>query len=283
MKVEKIINNNIVRSTNEVGQEVLVMGCGIGFKKMVGDIIDQSKIEKIYTMKDNFEYQKLEELIKNVTLEDLQVTNEIVDYAKTKLKKTFNDYIYLSLCDHISFALERFRQGISIKNAMLNEIKRFYPDEYEIGVDALKIIEKHTGICLPIDEAGFIALHIVNAMMDEIGIKQTQEMMNVIQNVMNIVKYHFQIELDEESINYERFVTHLKYFVKRVFSNQEIEDDNDENFFLMIKSQYKNEYLCVLKVYDYMQKQYGIQLTNDEMIYLTIHIRRITTRNAKDR
>ena len=180
----------------------------------------------------------------------------------------------MSLCYHISFALERFRQDISIKNAMLNEIKRFYPDEYQIGMDALKIIEKHTGICLPVDEAGFIALHIVNAMMDEIGIKQTQEMMNVIQNVMNIVKYHFQIELDENSIHYERFVTHLKYFVKRVFLNQEIEDDNDENFFLMIKSQYKNEYLCVLKVYDYMQKQYGIQLTNDEMIYLTIHIRK---------
>ncbi len=50
MKVEKIISNNIVRSTNDVGQEVLVMGCGIGFKKVVGNVIDQSKIEKIYTI-----------------------------------------------------------------------------------------------------------------------------------------------------------------------------------------------------------------------------------------
>ncbi len=194
-----------------------------------------------------------------------------------------NDNIYLTLCDHISFALERYRQGIVIKNALLNEIKRFYQSEYQIGLAALKIIEKHTAIILPSDEAGFIALHIVNASFDSIGILQTQEMMSVIQNVMNIVKYHFQIELDEESIHYERFVTHLKYFVKRIFANQEIEDDNDDNFFLMIKTQYKNEFLCVLKVYDYLQKQYGIQLTNDEMIYLTIHIRRITTKNAKDR
>lgn len=283
MKIEKIINNNIVRSINDHGQEVLIMGCGLGFKKKIGDLIDDEKIEKIYTMNDHSGYQKLEDILKNVSLEDLQITNEIVAYAQQHLKNQLNDNIYLTLCDHISFALERYRQGIVIKNALLNEIKRFYQSEYQIGLAALKIIEKHTAISLPSDEAGFIALHIVNASFDSIGILQTQEMMGVIQNVMNIVKYHFQIELDEDSIHYERFVTHLKYFVKRIFANQEIEDDNDENFFLMIKTQYKNEFLCVLKVYEYLQKQYGIQLTNDEMIYLTIHIRRITTKNAKDR
>lgn len=54
MKVEKIINNNIVRSTNDVGQEVLVMGCGIGFKKVVGDVIDQSKLVLLLMMELKF-------------------------------------------------------------------------------------------------------------------------------------------------------------------------------------------------------------------------------------
>lgn len=33
MKVNKVINNNLVRSFDEKGNEVLVMGCGLGYKK----------------------------------------------------------------------------------------------------------------------------------------------------------------------------------------------------------------------------------------------------------
>lgn len=276
MRVEKVINNNLVRSRDESGREVLVMGCGLGYKKSVDDEVDGDRIEKIYTMKDRAEYQRLEEILSKVPLECIQITNEIVEYAKISLGRRLNDSVYLTLCDHISFALERTRNGIQIRNALLMEIRRFYYHEYEIGLEALRLIQKHTGTELPEDEAGFIAFHLVNADMDGIGIGQTQEMMKMIQNIINIVKYHYNIELNENSIHYERFVTHLKFFLKRVFSGQELED-GDLNFFLMIRSQYKKAYACVLKVYDYIQKEYHLTLTNDEMMYLTVHIHRVTT------
>ena len=276
MRVEKVINNNLVRSRDESGREVLVMGCGLGYKKSVGEEVDGDRIEKIHTMKDRAEYQRLEEILSKVPLECIQITNEIVEYAKISLGRRLNDSVYLTLCDHISFALERTRNGIQIRNALLMEIRRFYYHEYEIGLEALRLIRKHTGTELPEDEAGFIAFHLVNADMDGIGIGQTQEMMKMIQNIINIVKYHYNIELNENSIHYERFVTHLKFFLKRVFSGQELED-GDLNFFLMIRSQYKKAYACVLKVYDYIQKEYHLTLTNDEMMYLTVHIHRVTT------
>lgn len=275
--VEKVINNNLVRSTNDKGKEILVMGCGLGFKKKVGDEIDSTKIEKIYTMDTEEESSHFEEILSNVPIECIQMTNEIVDYASVSLGKRLIDNIYLTLCDHISFSLERAKNGLCIRNALLNEIKRFYNHEYEIGKEALGIIQKHTGIELPIDEAGFIALHLVSASLDSIGLDQTQEMMKTIQNIIQIIKYHFNIELNENSIHYERFITHLKFFLKRVFSGQEL-DENDISFFLMIKSQYKKEYGCVMKVYDYISKEYGIKLTNDEIMYLTIHIHRITSK-----
>lgn len=271
-----MINNNLVRSRDESGREILVMGCGLGYKKSVDDEIEMEKIEKIYTMKDRAGYQQLEEILSKVPLECIQITNEIVEYAKISLGRRLSDSIYLTLCDHISFALERTRNGIRIRNALLMEIRRFYYHEYEIGLEALRLIRKHTGIELPEDEAGFIAFHLVNADMDGIGIGQTQEMMKMIQNIINIVKYHYNIELNENSIHYERFVTHLKFFLKRVFSGQEL-DDGDLHFFLMIRSQYKKAYACVLKVYDYIQKEYHLTLTNDEMMYLTVHIHRVTT------
>ena len=275
MKVIKVINNNIIKSYDAKNQEVLVMGCGIGFKKKPGDEVDDSLIAKIYTNIDKTTSNRLTELLEKVPLEHIQLTNDIISYAKASLGKKLNDNIYLTLTDHINFAISRIRQGLTLKNALLWEIKRFYNHEYLVGKEALSMIHKRLGVELPEDEAGFIALHLVNASMDFDSMRQTADMTRIIQNIVNIVKYHFHTELDEYSLHYERFITHVKFFVQRVFNGTEINED-DKSFLLMLKEQYKKEYLCALKIQDYMRKEFGKELTEDEIIYLTVHIRRMT-------
>ena len=163
MKIDKIINNNLIRTFDNNGKEVLVMGCGLGFQKKIGDIVDQSKIEKIYAIKNKSDSNKLMTLLSEIPLEYIQVSNEIISYAKYSLGKRLNDNIYISLTDHISFAIERYKQGLNFKNALLWEIKRFYNHEFLIGKEALTIIKKRLDIMLSEDEAASIALHIVNA------------------------------------------------------------------------------------------------------------------------
>lgn len=277
MKIEKVINNNLVRSRDAYGREIIVMGCGIGFKKSIGSPVDGEKIEKIYVLQGEEQLCHMEELFSGIPLECIQAANEIVDYARISLGKALSDYLCLNLCDHIHFAIQRSKDGIPLHNALLTEIRRFYSHEYEIGREALQIIFRRTQILLPDDEAGFIAMHLVNASMELNDMGSTQEMMKIIRSILNIIRYHFHMELDEESIHYDRFITHLKFFVKRVFSGAAL-DENDESFFLMIKNQYRHEYACVLKIYEYIRKEYGILLTNDEIMYLTIHIRRIVSR-----
>lgn len=276
MKVVKVINNNLVKSYNEKKQEILVMGCGLGFKKKQGDIIDESLIEKIYTSINQTHTDRLSALLEKVPFEYIQLTNDIIGYAKVSLGKKLNDNIYLTLTDHISYALERIQNGMVLKNALLWEIKRFYNHEYLIGKEALAMIKKKTGIELPEDEAGFIALHLVNASMDSFEMGQVTDMTQIIQHILNIVKYHFHVELDEYSLHYERFITHLKFFVQRVFNGAEI-DESDKEFLTVLKEQFKNEYQCTLKIRDYMLKEFKKELTEDELIYLTVHIKRITT------
>lgn len=276
MKVVKVINNNLVKSYNEKKQEILVMGCGLGFKKKQGDIIDENLIEKIYTSINQTHTDRLSALLEKVPFEYIQLTNDIIGYAKVSLGKKLNDNIYLTLTDHISYALERIQNGMVLKNALLWEIKRFYNHEYLIGKEALAMIKKKTGIELPEDEAGFIALHLVNASMDSFEMGQVTDMTQIIQHILNIVKYHFHVELDEYSLHYERFITHLKFFVQRVFNGAEI-DESDKEFLTVLKEQFKNEYQCTLKIRDYMLKEFKKELTEDELIYLTVHIKRITT------
>ena len=45
----------------------------------------------------------------------------------------------------------------------------------------------------------------------------------------------------------------------------------------MLKDRYMKEYACALKISDYINKEFGRPLEEDELIYLTIHIKRITS------
>ena len=274
MKIDKIINNNLIRTFDNNGKEVLVMGCGLGFQKKIGDTVDQSKKEKIYAIENKSDSNKLMTLLSEIPLEYIQVSNEIISYAKYSLGKRLNDNIYISLTDHISFAIERYKQGLNFNNALLWEIKRFYNHEFLIGKEALAIIKKRLNIELPEDEAASIALHIVNAQLNSRNMNDTLDITKIIQNILNIVKFHFNIELDEYSLHYERFITHLKFFAQRMLSGKVIKSD-DNNFCDMIRGQYKDEYLCAEKIKKYIQKEFNHEISDEEMMYLTVHIKRV--------
>ncbi|WZU01128.1 hypothetical protein MGH68_16905 [Erysipelothrix sp. D19-032] len=46
MIIVKVINNNLVISENDDKQEVILMGKGLGYQKKIGDVVDDSTIEK---------------------------------------------------------------------------------------------------------------------------------------------------------------------------------------------------------------------------------------------
>lgn len=275
MQVVKVINNNLVKSIDDKNNEVLVMGCGLGFKKVAGDAIDERLIEKIYICNEKTNSSQLISLLEKIPLEHIQATNEIISFAKASLGKKLNQNIYITLVDHLNYAIERQKQGVVVKNALLWEIKKLYNHEFLVGKEALNIVKRRLDIELPEDEAGFIALHFVNALMDDLSMEKTTSMTKMIQRILNIIKYHFNLELDEYSIHYERFITHLKFFAQRIFMEVAIEDQ-DEQFIEVLKRKYKREYECTLKVKDYIQQEFNWILSEDEMIYLTIHINRIT-------
>lgn len=235
MNVTKVINNNIVISENEEKQELVVMGKGLGFKKKPGDVIDDTKIEKVYLSTQEWNVTKLTQLLSSIPIEHIQAANEIISFAKVSLGKKLSEKLFLTLTDHINYAIERYQNGMEIKNALLWEIKRFYNHEYLIGKEALSIIKNRLAIELPEDEAGFIALHIVNAELDMAQVSQVSEMAKIIQHILNIVKYHFSMELDEYSLNYERFVTHLKFFVQRLFSGTKLDDAGTGSFYFYVE------------------------------------------------
>lgn len=272
MKIDKILNNNVAVIIDH-NEERIVMGRGICFKKKVGDQIDRHKVDKEFFLADQEAFLRFKELIVDIPIEYLEIGEKIINEAKLTLGKGLNDNIYISMVDHIYTAVNRSKDGILVKNALLWDIKRFYKDEYQIGISALDIIEQSTGVRLPDDEAGFIALHIVNGQLDE-DVYDMYEITKVMQEVSNIVKYHFKIEFNEDSVYYYRFITHLKFFAKRLVErNDAVQEDDD--LLEVVRVKYANAYSCVEKIALFIDKQYGYVLSDGEKLYLTIHIHRV--------
>lgn len=272
--IEKILNNNAVVSLSDERSEIIVMGKGIAFGKKRGDLIDDDRIEKVFTLKNGDLTNKLKQLIEEIPIEYMAVSEDIIKFTKLQLGKSLNDTIYISLTDHIHYAVERFKKGLIIKNGLLWEIKNLYKEEFQIGLEALKMIEQAFGVGLPEDEAAFIALHIVNAELNE-DIGNIMAMTEIVKEILKIVKYHFLIEFEEESLNYYRFITHLKFFAQRLVNKEFYEDDRQDDLFQIVKTRYTDSYDCALKIKEFINKKYRYIITQDEMMYLTIHIERV--------
>lgn len=168
MKILKVINNNVVSSVDDREREIIVLGKGIGFQKSSGDDIQQDRIEKIFQLSTAANSQ-FEKLVEEIPYEYIKYTDEIVKEATEVLGRKLNRNIYITLTDHLHFAIERYRKNILFQNALLWEIKKFYSVEYTVGLHAVAMIKEKEGIELSADEAAFIALHIVNAEMDAGG------------------------------------------------------------------------------------------------------------------
>ena len=276
MKIKKILNNNAVLSEGNQKEEIIITGRGVAFGKKSGDLIDENKIEKTFILKHSETSENFKLLLENIPVEYISVSYDIIEYAKNLLNIQFNDFIYVTLTDHLNFAIQRNKENISYVNALHWEIKKFYPNEYNIGLKALEFIEEELGIKFSEDEAANIALHLVNARINtknEMG--ETMQIVKMTQDILNIVKYTFGIELDETSLHYERFMTHLKFFFQRIMKNVQVNDDNDF-IYQEVKKKYIKAYHCATKIENYFVETLDRNLSEEEKTYLTIHIQRIT-------
>lgn len=273
--IEKVINNNIISAYEESGAEVIVMGRGIGFKKKQGEVVPADQISKIFRIKSRTLTEQFKELLANMPLERVRISDEIISHAKDHLKLKLNQSIYVTLTDHINFAIERVSQGIEPQNALLWEIKRFYPQEFQLGIYALELIQDRLGILLPEDEAGFIALHFVNA---EYGtdIRDAVKFPDQMQAIVDIVERDLGILLDESSLHYERFMTHINFLIQRIY-RKELLSSEDRELSLLMQRKYPREYQCSVKVAEYIMQATGSRLSEEEIMYLSVHIRRVTT------
>lgn len=274
MIIQKIYNNNVVLVIDKESKKELVLtGKGLGFKKKPGEEVDKERIEKKFITEDVQFTNKITKLASEVDGKVFKATGDIIEYSEQVLDTELDEYIYASLTDHISFALKRNKENIEIKNDLLYEIKRIHKKEFQIGKWAVEYLNKEFNATFPIDEAGFIAMHIVNANYKE-STNESFLMTKIVKEILNIIRYYYSIEFEEDDFNYDRLVTHLKFFAKRLIKREQV-TNKDNDLIPLIKIQYEKAYNCALKIKRFIEENYEYNVTNDELLYLTLHISRV--------
>lgn len=275
MKICKVINNNIVHAIDDGGEEVIVLGNGVGFGKQRGDVPERRRIEKIFHL-SNEKLSQFEQLVKRIPLSSIRTSEKVIAYAKSQLKAELNDHIYIALTDHLNYALERKAQGIEFQNALLWEIRRYYPKEYSIGKKAVEIIREDLGISLSEDEAGFFALHIANAEFQGESLMGF-EMPDMIKDILSLVKFSLGKDFHEDELSCGRLVTHLKFFLQRVMSKKTYRE-SDHPWARGLKQEYPLAHTTALRIKSYIKARLQYDVPDEEVTYLIIHIQRIISR-----
>ena len=278
MKIEKVFNNNVVQILGINNEEIIVMGKGLGFQKKPGDEVNQDLIEKRFILQntDTDMVGELSRVYVDLDSEEIDLVLEIIHQGQEKLGQTFDISLYIALADHLHYTIQRTREGLTLQNPLAWEVRKFYPEEFQLGKDTIELVKEKMTLQLADDEAASIALHFINAQKDGGLLEKNRLISKIVSDILEIVRLHFGEVRDEESISYNRFITHFQYFAQLV-ANGLVQGKNDAFLYEQVKENYPHAFACTEKIKSYVESAYNFAMSRDEQVYLTIHIQRLET------
>ena len=268
--IVKSYNNNIV-SVKMNGVERILFGKGIGFGKKSGDKIEKGReVEKMFVIEDEDNLRNFEQVIENVDEEFLMLCEKMISYIANELKEDLDEKIHVALVDHLNFAVQRLSNEEEIENPFLMEIKALYPKEYTLAQKVAETLQNAKKVNIPEGEIGYIALHIHSA-RNSGKVSNTIKSTQIINSIVEYVEEQIEVKIDKTSLDYARFLTHLRFAIKRILLNMSIKND----FIKEIKSKYKLSYKIAKGVSKILIKRLERNVAQDEIAYLAMHIERV--------
>ncbi|MDM8098833.1 glucose PTS transporter transcription antiterminator GlcT [Oceanobacillus oncorhynchi] len=270
--VIKSLNNNVLIAEDTNQNEVILIGKGIGFAKKKRDLIESKTVEKLFVLRDREEQENYKKIIDNIDEKTLQSIVDSIEIIKKRINTFTDEHTLVALTDHIIFALARLQQGLEIRNPFLAETKVLYPFEYEIASEIVEYMNQFLPVHLPEGEIGFVALHVHSA-MEGTALNEINRYSQLVSNLIKIIEDQLYITLDRDSMDYVRFVRHLRYTIERVLNGDKVEEPR--KMADLLKEEYPVFYNLSWKLIKIMQQTLKKPVFDAESVYLTIHLQRL--------
>lgn len=270
--IKKSLNNSMLLVDNDQ-REMILFGKGIGFGAKPGTNIDLAQVEKVFLPLSDLKSRHFLSLTDTIPAAFFDISHEILILARRLCGDKLNSVLLFTLAEHLHFAVERSRSGQRILNKLSWEVKRYYPQEYSVGLQARAQVNEKFEVELPEEEAVNIAFHLINASSqdDDSTAHQQVELVN---RIADIVRYKLGRTIDTQSVNYMRFITHLRYFAERVLAGK-IALSETEDFYQELMRHRPDAMTVAWAIRDYVQDKYQLTLPKDELTWLSIHISRL--------
>jgi len=111
IRVVKKINNNVALCVDSDNKELIAFSKGIGFKPIPYEISDMSLIDRTFYSVKNEYIALLEEIPADI----IKISNDIVEYARTKISHDINESLFFVLADHINYAIVSAKKDIFMR------------------------------------------------------------------------------------------------------------------------------------------------------------------------
>jgi Transcriptional antiterminator len=277
VEIAQVFNNNSALVNLGDNRQAIVKGKGIAFKKTKGGQVDSSKVENIFYLNTKSSQENLYFLLKDIPIDVVTTTYEIIDYAKKEFNYNILDYVYITLSDHIFGSYQRLLAK-TYQESLIPDMSNQYPIEYLIASHGLDVINRNLRVHFPKSEIKSIALHFINAKGEESkagDLKEdtTKEINDIVTKILNENKIY---RMDGNGNYFDRFMIHLQYLAGRLDN----EDSEDRDFSDKLESEMRKEYprssKIAKEIYSNLQGKLGTNLSSNELLYFIIHIQRLT-------
>ncbi|PZU45288.1 MAG: transcriptional antiterminator [Microbacterium sp.] len=273
--VHKVLNNNVVITIDTAGRERVLMGRGLGFQLKVGSTVDSDKVEKTFILDEGTEGDRQRELLRDVPYAVLEAVTDAVDAAEQTLGRHLDRHLRIAVIDHIQFVLERLNRGQRIPSAAMPELRVLHPQEFAAAEGMTASIAASLGRDLPPEESVFLTMHLLNATRDEPN-GTAALLFRRVQHVVTTVENGLGVRLDVESLDYARFILHVQFLLQRLVTRSMLRSQ-DTSFFDFAKHSYPASFEIASEVKAYVRAATESELTDEEVLYLIVHIERLKT------
>ncbi|MGX7058440.1 PRD domain-containing protein [Vagococcus humatus] len=283
MKVFQVLNNNVAIVRLDDGEQAIAMGKGLVFNKKKGDRLNKQQVDKLFKLEGQNQEENIALLLlHDVPIDFITTTYEIVEHAKINYQFLTQEYIYVTLTDHIYWAYKRLENN-ELNNNLIPNMEKQYPIEYQISKDALAIIYRNLNISFPKEEIQSIALHFINAkgQSEETSKYENRNIKNVSEIVQEELNLQGIFRTDKNKNYYDRFMVHFNYFIDRLDEKSATDIEFTNDLLDQLQQRYPKSYQLATNIYTRLEHEFCIQINKSEELYLVIHIQRLIGESSK--
>lgn len=267
--VIKALNNNMVL-IKEHGVEKILLAKGIGFNKKFGDILeDNLEVDKVFSIEDKKNQENLKEVYNRVDGEFVAICEEALAEISEELGEELNETIHIGLIDHLAIAMKRLKNKEQINNPFIVEIETLYSVEFEMAKKIVNKLQEKYEIDFPEGEIGFITLHIHSARNGKM-LSNSIKYSYLSNKIIIYIEEKFNSKIDKRSLDYARFLSHVRFTIERVLTDTVLKNDLTE----IIKKSYPISYEIAEGASKIIEETLDKKVCDDEVAYIAMHVER---------